>query len=134
MDQDEKNAMKDLDGMLLDYQYPGETGPHYVVSVQGDKLDFASPWPDGPVAARRAYAPLAGEGDRRVDYRARKMQEGLYLVHWIVKGEIHVALLFDFVKHKTTCAALMPGRTELWDEADWDRWYLPSEARKKHQG
>jgi hypothetical protein len=129
-------AKIDLEGVLLDYQYPGETGPHYVVAVHGDTIDFASPWPGetlvkpaGPVDHPAVSLPGGG-----VFYRGRKIQDGLYLVHWIVNGEIHVSLLFDFVNKKTICAALMPGKTELWDEAHWDRWVLPSEALKIYQG
>lgn len=134
--ENEESAKADLDGILLDYKYPGHVGPHYVVAVHGDRLDFASPWPGetletpaGPIDY--PVTKLEGGG---VLYRARKIQEGMYLVHWIVLGEIHVALIFDFVNKKSICAALMPGKNELWEEAYWDRWSLPSEALKKYQG
>ena len=136
---DESAVKKDLDGVLLDYKYPGEKGPHYVVSIRPDKLDFFSPWP-GEKAAPLPTPPPQQEGPPvqppagGVEYRARRIQEGLYLVHWIVAKQVHVALLFDFVNKKTICAALMPGKTELWDVAHWDRWQLPSAALKKYQG
>ncbi len=137
---DEPAVKKDLDGVLLDYTYPGETGPHYVVSIKPDKLDFRSPWP-GETHKRPPPAPVRQPGEPPrvtppsggVDYRARKIQEGLYFVHWIVNKQIHVALLFDFVNKQTIAAALMPGAWELWDVAHWDRWILPSEALKKYQ-
>ena len=136
MNQEENSAKRDLDGIVLDYTYPGENGLHYVVAVHGDVLDFASPWPgetlDKPLGPSDHPAIVFPEGGVR--YRARMIQEGLYLVHWIVEGKIHVTLLFDFINKKTICAALMPGQTELWDEAFWDRWSLPSEALKKYQG
>jgi hypothetical protein len=135
-----ENAVKrDLDGVLLDYKYPGAAGPHYVVSIRTDKLDFMSPWP-GEKATNPPPPPPQPDGTTvrpaagGVDYRARQIQEGLYLVHWIVNKQIHVALLFDFVNKKTVCAALMPGQTELWDVAYWDRWQLPSASLKKYQG
>lgn len=136
---DESAVKKDLDGVLLDYKYPGEGGPHYVVSIRPDKLDFMSPWPGEKKAEMPPRMPQGGvppvlPPQGGVDYRTRRIQEGLYLVHWIVNKQIHVALLFDFVNKKTVCAALMPGQTELWDVACWDRWQLPSAALKKYQG
>jgi len=136
---DENEVKKDLDGVLLDYKYPGEKGPHYVVAIRPDKLDFMSPWP-GEKATQPPPSPPQREGQPvrppsgGVEYRARKIQDGLYLVHWIVNKQVHVALLFDFVNKKTICAALMPGAWELWDVAHWDRWQLPSKALKKYQG
>lgn len=132
MHDNEESAKRDLDGILLDYKY-GEAGPHYVVAVRGDVLDFAHPWPGETFSHPLEYPAAVLEGGG-VKYRARKIQDGLYLVHWIVQGEIHVSLLFDFVNKKSICAALMPGKTELWDEAYWDRWVLPSEALKMYQG
>jgi hypothetical protein len=136
---DESAVKKDLDGVLLDYKYPGKEGPHYVVSIRPDKLDFSSPWPgekatQPPPRPRQQEGPPVQPPQGGVEYRARKIQEGLYQVHWIVNKQIHVALLFDFVNKKTICAALMPGQTELWDVAYWDRWQLPSAALKKYQG
>jgi hypothetical protein len=141
---DEAAAKKDLTGALLDYKYPGEKGPHYVVSIKPDKVNFMSPWPgeehkippppppssSSPQPQRTFVRPPEGGPE----YRARKIQDGLYLIHWIVNKQIHVALLLDFVNKKTICAALMPGQTELFDVAYWDRWMLPSEALKKYQG
>jgi len=111
-----------------------------VVAIKLDKLDFLSPWPGEkhtlppPQPIPQADGTIIAPPPGGVDYRARKIQEGLYLVHWIVNKQIHVALLFDFVNKKTICAALMPGQTELWDVADWDRWQLPSGALQKYQG
>lgn len=136
---DESAVKKDLAGVLLDYKYPGEKGPHYVVSIKPDKLDFMSPWPGEP-PRQPPPSPQREEGQPvrpprgGVDYRARKIQEGLYLVHWIVNKQIHVTLLLDFVNKKTIGAALMPGGWELWDVANWDRWQLPSEALIQYQG
>lgn len=137
---DELAVKKELDGVLLDYKYPGEKGPHYVVSIHVDKLDFMSPWP-GEKAVQPPPPPPVQTGSEPVrppvggvEYRARKIQEGLYFVHWIVNKQIHVALLFDFVNKKTIAGALMPGGWELWDIAEWDRWQLPSEALRKYQG
>lgn len=137
---DEAAVKRDLDGVMLDYKYPGEQGPHYVVSINTEKLDFFAAWPGEPRLIPPTPPPLA-EGEEAlpppeggVDYRARKIQEGLYLVHWIVMKKIHVALLFDFMNKQSICAALMPGQTELWDVAYWDRWIIPSAALQKYQG
>ena len=139
---EDENAVKnELNGVLAEYTYPGKEGtkgPHYVISIHVDKFDFSSPWP----GEKRAELPQTKEAPKEgvttpptggVDYRARKIQEGLYLVHWIVNWQVHVALLLDFVNHRTICAALMPGKTELFDVALWDRWKLPP-ALEKYQG
>ena len=97
-------------------------------TMPGEKA--IQPAPPLPQKEGQPVRPPAGG----VDYRARKIREELYLVHWIVDKQIHVTLLFDFVNKKTICAALMPGQTELWDVAYWDRWQLPSLALKKYQG
>ena len=131
---DEEALKRDLNGVLLDYTYPGG-GPHYVVTISLDKVDFRSPWPgeepeQPPPSEEPPREGAVTPPSQGVDYRARKIQDGLYLVHWIVNWEIHVALLFDFVNKKTICAALMPGKTELWDVAHWDRWKLPRSLSK----
>ncbi len=134
---DEKEVKKDLEGVLLDYVYPSER--HYVVTIKPDKLDFTSPWPGEqrrmpPPQAMRQGPPPVIPPKGGVDYRARKIQEGLYLVHWIVENKVHVALIFDFVNKRTIAAALLPGQIEQFEMGYWDRWVLPSEALKKYQG
>lgn len=95
-----------------------------------------SPWPGEKavqtlsiLTKQESQVALALDGG--MEYRTRMIQEGLYLVHWIDNNQIHIALLFDFINKKTTCAALMPG---LWDIASWDRWQLLSAALKKYHG
>ncbi len=123
----------DLVGFVADYVYPN--GLHYVLSVERDKLDFFSPWPGeeraGPPEVPQSPAGVnAPDVTGGVDYRARKIREGLYMVHWIVNWEIHVTLLLDFERNRTICGALMPGKTELWDEASWDRWMIPAALKQ----
>lgn len=136
---DEASVKKDLEGLLLDYVYP--SGLHYTVHIKPDKLDFTSPWPGEqrrmpppPKPGMERKGPMVIPPAGGVDYRARKLREGLYEVHWIVESKIHVALIFDFENKRTMAAALMPGQTEQFEEADWERWVLPSENLKKYQG
>ena len=133
---DEAAVKKDLEGLLLDYVYP--SGLHYVVHIKPDKLDFTSPWPgetrQPPPPGQERKGPIIMPPKGGVDYRARKIQEGLYEVHWIVENKVHVALIFDFVNKRTLAASLMPGEKEQFEEADWERWVLPSENLKKYQG
>jgi hypothetical protein len=127
----------DLVGFVADYVYP--SGPAYVISFTKDKCDFSSPWPGEkrkqPPPSKEPSKEPPKEGTVRppsagVDYRARKIKDGLYLVHWIVNWEIHVALLLDFEEKRTICAALMPGKSELWDVAYWKRWIVPPALKK----
>ena len=135
---DEAAAKKDLDGVLLDYTYP--SGRHYSPSIKIDKFDFTSPWPGEQRKAPPPRSQSAGQGSivippsGGVDYHARKIQEGMYLVHWIVNKQIHVALILDFVNKRVFAAGLLPGQIEQWETTEWDRWVLPSEALKKYQG
>lgn len=126
---EERAVKKELDGVLIEYRYGAQ--PHrHVVSLGPDRLDFASPWPgEKPAGPPPPFPPPVGG----VEYRARKIQEGLYLVQWIVPNTSHVVLLLDFGNKKTIGAGLMPGQTELWDVAHWERWRLPS-VLEKYQG
>ncbi len=65
---DELAVKKELDGVLLDYKYPGEKGPHYVVSIHVDKLDFMSPWP-GEKAVQPPPPPPVQTGSEPVRHR-----------------------------------------------------------------
>jgi len=139
---EEAAAKRDLDGVLLDYTYAGPIpsgipGGHFVISLTLDRLDFSKPWPTEEATA--AFLPVPQQQDvpprpvGGIDYRARKIQDGLYLIHWIHNDENHVALLLDFVNKRTCCAALL-FQCEMWEEASWDRWRLPSSALMIYQG
>lgn len=125
MPTDPTGETKELAGTRLEYTYP--SGLHYLLEIGRDTLTFtggggaakAPPKPE-PQTEGKVQPPSSG-----VPYRARKVREDLYLVHWIVQGQIHVALLLDFKEHRTICAALMPGKTELWDVAHWEKWEIP---------
>jgi hypothetical protein len=110
----------DLIGFIVEYSYP--SGPHYILSFKSGIVDFRSPWP-----GEKREPPKGPEGD--IYYKARKIKEGIYLVHWIVNWQAHIALLFDFEEKRTICAALM-GKTELWDVGYWDRWIVPPSLKK----
>lgn len=124
---DENSAKKDLNGVILEYTYPSQRviGIHHVTSITQNKLDFKSPWPENGIKKEENFSGI--------EYKARKIQDGLYLVHWI-DGFNHTVLLMDFVNKRTTCAAYLHGETEIWDVADWDRWKLPSTELKRYQG
>jgi hypothetical protein len=126
----ERAVKKELDGVLIDYEYSSGQGRHHVVSLGPERLDFASPWPgEKAMGPPPPFRPPEGG----VEYRARKIQDGLYLIQWIVPNTSHIVLLFDFRNKKTVGAGLMPGQTELWDVGNWSRWQLPP-ALKQYQG
>ena len=54
-----------------------------------------------------------------VPYRARKVVNDIYLVHWLVPGRVgHVTLILDFLHQRIQASALMPGQMELFDQGD----------------
>jgi len=127
-------STQEMKGLVLHYQY--STGREYQLSFDSETVTFVQ---------------FAETGGRKLDkpsepgvmhYRARKLRDQMYLVHWINRsptmGNIHVALVVDLRAHVMHCSALMPGGVELFDEAhfiteDWDgkslHWRAPSAGK-----
>lgn len=108
----------DLEGRVFEYTYM--SGDRYRLSfadhhIVYDILDTghgaaASPsvGPDG--------RPISGRPRR--EYRARKLREQLYLVHWLVPRVVHVALVIDLDGNTINVAAMMPpNQWEFFDTA-----------------
>jgi len=132
-------STQEMKGLVLHYQY--STGREYQLSFDSETV---------------AFVQFAETGGRKLDkpsepgvmhYRARKVRDNLYLVHWINRsptmGNIHVALVVDLRGHVMHCSALMPGGIELFDEArfitaDWDshklHWRAPGAGKAAGQG
>ncbi len=83
-----------LDGLALEYRY--STGNHY-------RLSF------GPAGV---WFHLLGDVDEfprgPLPYRARELRDRMYLVSWIVRPGIHVALVVDLDQSKIHVSAMMP--------------------------
>jgi hypothetical protein len=124
-------STQEMKGLTLHYQY--STGREYQLAFDSETVTFVQ-------FAETGGKPLAKPSEPGVmHYRARKIRDQLYLVHWINRsptmGNIHVALVVDLREHVMHCSALMPGGVELFDEAhmktvDWDARNL----HWKHKG
>ncbi len=96
-------STKELAGTTLLYQYT--TGRKYQLEFTPDEVSFVLATDS---TGQKHYLP----------YRARKIRENLYMVHWIVKqNHIHVTLLLDLEQDQVHVSALMPGGTEFFDIA-----------------
>jgi hypothetical protein len=128
-DYDENEAKKDLAGVFLDYTYEGESMGHNVVLALGiDRVEFDKPWPGD----EEITPPEDRPAGMSMENRARRIQQGLYLIHWLNRKGNHVALVLDFVDKKTFGAALLFGE-ELWAEGSWSRWMLSSSRLGQYQ-
>jgi MoaF N-terminal domain len=105
-------STKELAGTKLLYQY--STGRKYQLNFDPDQVTFI--FVKDPEAR-----PMS------LPYRARKIRENLYLVHWINReGHIHVALLLDFERRQVHVSALMPGGIEFFDIAEIEKAERPA--------
>ena len=105
-------ATTELAGTQLLYEY--STGRKYHLAFEADNVTFL-------MIKDEKAKPFS------VPYRARKVRDGLYLVHWVVKAaSIHVALLLDFERGEVHVAALMPGGIEFFDIAKVEKIDRPS--------
>ena len=122
-------STQEMKGLTLHYQY--STGREYQLAFDSETVTFVQ---------------FAGTGGKKLDkpsepgvmhYRARKLRDQMYLVHWINRsptmGNIHVALVVDLREHVMHCSALMPGGIELFDIAkmktvDWQARHVHWQA------
>jgi hypothetical protein len=96
-------ATKELAGTRLLYEY--STGRKYELSFDPDNVTFL-------MVKDPAAKPMS------IAYRARKIRENLYMVHWLNReASIHVTLLLDLERGEVHVSALMPGRIEFFDLA-----------------
>jgi phenolic acid decarboxylase len=103
-------ATKDLAGTRLLYTY--STGITYeLIFDADDTVRFRQP--DVPIS------PDAPKPKHPVTYRARKIRQNLYLVHWLLRDVaiVHVTLLIDFEEQHVHVCAYMPGGWEFFDMA-----------------
>jgi len=99
-------ATTELAGARFVYRY--STGPRY-------RLEFT----DATVTFRLQTDPDKASPAGTLPYRARKLRDDLYLVHWMAASRtIHVALVIDLAQRKIHVSGLMPGRLEFFDMAE----------------
>ena len=108
-------STKELKGLHLLYQYT--SGREYQLDFDADTVTFLMHHdPHGKPG--EVFTPGT------MHYRARKLRDGLYLVHWLNRsptmGNIHVALVIDLKQRLMHCSALMPGGFELFDMAHFE--------------
>jgi hypothetical protein len=117
-------STKELKGLHLLYQYT--SGREYQLDFDADTVTFLMHHDPHGVPGQ-VFTPGT------LPYRARKLRDGLYLVHWLNRspdmGNIHVALIIDLKQKLMHCSALMPGGFELFDQA-----HFISMSWNKHAG
>jgi MoaF N-terminal domain len=105
-----------LKGLHLLYQY--ETGREYQLDFDADTVTFLA-HKDPTAAPGTVFTPGT------MHYRARKLRDDLYLVHWLNRspemGNIHVALIIDLKQKIVHVSALMPGGMEFFDIAHFEK-------------
>jgi MoaF N-terminal domain len=105
-------STKELAGTKLLYEY--STGRKYQLSFDPDNVTFL-------FVKDPAAKPVS------LPYRARKIRENLFLVHWLNReGHIHVALLLDLERRQVHVSALMPGGIEFFDIAEIEKGERPT--------
>ena len=96
----------ELAGLTLQYKYT--TGREYRIWFTEDEITFLMV---------NAVEPDAKP--KSLPYRARKLGDEMYLVHWLVPGRVgHISLVADLKNKKMHVAGLMPGKIEFFDIAD----------------
>jgi len=108
-------STKELKGLHLLYRYT--SGREYQLDFDADTVTFLL-----------HHDPHGKPGDvhtsATLHYRARKLRDGLYLVHWLNRsptmGNIHVALIIDLQRRLMHASAIMPGGFELFDMAHFE--------------
>ncbi len=99
----------ELKGLHLHYVY--ETGREYDLNFDSETVTFIQYKETGGVALPKPSEPGV------MHYKARKIRDQLYLVHWINRspemGNIHVALVIDLREHLIHASALMPRGLEM---------------------
>lgn len=104
-------STKELAGTKLLYEY--STGRKYQLNFDPDNVTFI-------FVKDPAAKPMS------LPYRARKIRENLYMVHWLNReGHIHVTLLLDLERRQVHVSALMPGGIEFFDLAEIEKTERP---------
>lgn len=104
-------STKELAGTALLYQYT--TGRKFQLEFTPDEVAFVLA---SDPKKEKHYLP----------YRARKIREDLYMVHWIIKANhIHVTLLLDFEQDHVHVSGLMPDGSEFFDIAKIEKKERP---------
>ena len=105
-----------LKGLHLLYQY--ETGREYQLDFDTETVTFLA-HKDPTAAPGTVFTPGT------MHYRARKLRDDLYLVHWLNRspemGNIHVALILDLKQRLLHVSALMPHGMEFFDIAHFEK-------------
>lgn len=91
----------ELEGVVVEYRY--STGNHYRMEFAAETLTFDHVFPAGPT-----IGPLP--------YRGRTLRDDQFLVSWIIKPGVHVALVVDFASRQIHVAAMMP--PNQWEFSD----------------
>jgi hypothetical protein len=95
----------DLAGACLVYRY--STGPKFRLAFTNETVTF-----------QLQTDPDTASPGGTLPYRARKLRDELYLVHWIPPSRtVHVALVIDLARREIHVSGLMPGRIEFFDVA-----------------
>lgn len=101
-------ATTELAGAYFVYHY--STGRRY-------RLEFTNK----TVTFQLQLDPETAPPARTLPYRARKLREDLYLVHWMAPDRTsHVALVIDLAQHKIHVSGVLPGRVEFFDVGEID--------------
>jgi MoaF N-terminal domain len=105
-------STKELAGMTFLYEY--STGRKYQLTFDPDFVTFL-------MVKDPAAKPMS------IAYRARKIRQNLYMVHWLNREHsIHVTLLLDLEQRQVHVSALMPGGIEFFDIAQIEKIDRPS--------
>ncbi len=117
-------STKELKGLHLLYKY--SSGREYQLDFDADTVTFLL-----------HNDPNGKPGDVHtpgtMHYLARKIRDGLYLVHWLNRspemGNIHVALIVDLKRRLMHVSAIMPGGFELFDMAHFEEMSWKKDGR-----
>jgi phenolic acid decarboxylase len=94
-----------LAGARLVYRY--STGRRYHLDFTAERVTFALESQPGVWGASHS-----------LPYRARKLRDGFYLIHWLPPHRtIHVTLLIDVNERRVHGSALLPDKVECFDIA-----------------
>jgi phenolic acid decarboxylase len=109
-------ATTELAGARFVYRY--STGRRY-------RLDFTN----RTVSFQLQMDPETAPPARTLAYRARKLRDDLYLVHWMPSDRTsHVTLVIDLAQHKVHVSGVLPGRVEFFDVGEIEEMTLGPQA------
>lgn len=98
----------ELAGSQFVYKY--SSGRRYRLEFTAERVTFAHETEPGQ------WSPPG-----TVPYRARKLREGQFLVHWFGPGRtVHISLVIDLAERRVDVAALMPDKSEFFDSARFE--------------